>query len=95
MNPLLEHICHSVHMKVTRVFVGAQKSGKQSMLKFKPVASKPKKSESLDEESDDDSDAAEMEVEVDVVPRERVERKSKGEFQSSSSMLGLESHSGL
>lgn len=67
-------------MKMTRVrvFVGAQKSGKQSTLKFKPVAAKPKRSESLDEESDDDSDAA-------VVPRERVERKAKGEFQSVSS----------
>lgn len=56
---------------------GAQKSGKQSTLKFKPVAAKPKRSESLDEESGDDSDAAEMEAEAAVVPRERVERKAK------------------
>lgn len=87
MNLLLEHICHSAHVKMTRVrvFVGAQKSGKQSTLKFKPVAAKPKTSESLDEESHDDSDAAEMEAEAAVVPRERVERKAKGEFQSFSS----------
>lgn len=73
------HICHSVlvTMLCTFVFVGAKKSGKQSLLNFKPVATKPKKSESLDEELDDDSDSAE----VAVVPRERVERKAKGEYR--------------
>lgn len=64
------------------VFVGSKKSGKQSLLSFKPVATKrEKKSESLDEELDYDSDSAE---EV-VVPRERVERKAKGEYQGFSS----------
>lgn len=71
-------------MKVmcARVFVGAQKSSKQSTLKFKPAATKPKKSESVDEELDDDSYGAEKETEAAVVPRERVERKAKGEFRS-------------
>lgn len=66
------------------VFVGAKKSGKQSLLNFKPVATKPKKSESLDEELDEDSDSAEMAV----VPRERVERKAKGEYRGFSSRPG-------
>lgn len=66
-------------MKITCVFVfvGAKKPGKQSLLNFKPVATKAKKSESLDEELDDDSDSSE----VAVAPRERVERKAKGDYQ--------------
>lgn len=55
------------------VFLGAKKPGKQSLLNFKPVTQKPVKSESLD----DDSDSAE----VAVAPRERVERKAKGEYK--------------
>lgn len=57
----------------------ASKTGKQSTLQFKPVSKKPKKNPWSDEESDNQSGDSDMEVEEVVAPRERVERKTKGE----------------
>uniref|UniRef100_A0AAQ5ZQH6 DNA topoisomerase 2 n=1 Tax=Amphiprion ocellaris TaxID=80972 RepID=A0AAQ5ZQH6_AMPOC len=54
------------------------KTGKQTTLQFKPAVQKPKKNPWSDDESDDLSDS-EIEVEEDVGPRERTERKTKGE----------------
>lgn len=61
-------------------FETGSKTGKQSTLQFKPVATKPKKNPWSDEESDIESDGSEMETEAAIVPRERVERKTKGAF---------------
>ena len=63
----------------------ASKTGKQSTLQFKPVSKKPKKNPWSDEESDNQSGDSDMEVEEVVVPRERVERKTKGESSRLSS----------
>uniref|UniRef100_A0A7N6BKV9 DNA topoisomerase 2 n=1 Tax=Anabas testudineus TaxID=64144 RepID=A0A7N6BKV9_ANATE len=54
------------------------KTSKQTTLQFKPAAKKLKKNPWSDEESDDQS-GSEMETEEVVAPRERVERKTKGE----------------
>lgn len=54
----------------------ASKTGKQTTLQFKPVAKTTKKNPWSDEESEADS---EMELEEVVAPRERAERKAKGE----------------
>lgn len=59
-------------------FETGSKTGKQGTLQFKPVTSKPKKNPWSDEESDIESD--EMETEAAIVPRERVQRKTKGAF---------------
>uniref|UniRef100_A0A665VQA1 DNA topoisomerase 2 n=1 Tax=Echeneis naucrates TaxID=173247 RepID=A0A665VQA1_ECHNA len=53
------------------------KKGTQTTLQFKPITKKPKKSPWSDDESDQLSDS-EAEAE-EVVPRERTERKTKGE----------------
>lgn len=62
----------------THFSAAASKTGKQSTLQFKPVAKKPKKNPWSDNESDDVSDG-EVEAEEVVAPRERAERKTKGE----------------
>lgn len=53
------------------------KTGKQSTLQFKPVATKPKKSPCSEDEADQ-SGSEEEEEEV-IAPRERVGRRAKGE----------------
>ncbi|KAM8728948.1 DNA topoisomerase 2-alpha isoform 1-T1 [Acanthopagrus schlegelii] len=63
----------------------ASKTGKQSTLQFKPVSKKPKKNPWSDEESDNQSGDSDMEVEEVVVPRERVERKTKAAVKYSMS----------
>lgn len=58
----------------------ASKSGRQSTLQFKPVAKTTKKNPWSDEESDANLSDNEMESEEEVVaPRERADRKTKGE----------------
>lgn len=53
------------------------KSSRQSTLQFKPVSKKPKKNPW----SDDDSEAnvSDSEMDEEVAPREKVQRKTKGE----------------
>ncbi|KAM9424220.1 DNA topoisomerase 2-alpha [Pholidichthys leucotaenia] len=58
----------------------ASKAGRQTTLQFKPVAKKPKKNQWSDEESGEEfggSSNSDAEVAEAVVPRERVERKTK------------------
>ncbi|XP_037546717.1 DNA topoisomerase 2-alpha [Nematolebias whitei] len=54
---------------------GVSKSGKQTTLKFQPVAKKPKKNPWSDES--EHSSNSEVESEEEVRPRERIERKTK------------------
>uniref|UniRef100_A0A8D3DVJ3 DNA topoisomerase 2 n=1 Tax=Scophthalmus maximus TaxID=52904 RepID=A0A8D3DVJ3_SCOMX len=59
------------------------KTGKQTTLQFKTATKKPKKSPWSDDESEDKQSSSEMEAAEDVVaPRERVERKTKGETET-------------
>uniref|UniRef100_A0A665VP53 DNA topoisomerase 2 n=1 Tax=Echeneis naucrates TaxID=173247 RepID=A0A665VP53_ECHNA len=60
-----------------KIKVSGSKKGTQTTLQFKPITKKPKKSPWSDDESDQLSDS-EAEAE-EVVPRERTERKTKGE----------------
>lgn len=55
----------------------ASKTGKQTTLQFKPVTKKPKKNAWSDE--DVGLSDSEVEAEEAAAPRERVERKTKGE----------------
>lgn len=57
----------------------ASTTGKQTTLQFKAVDKKPKKNAWSDDESDSLSDG-DMEAEEFVAPREKVQRKTKGEF---------------
>uniref|UniRef100_A0A8C2X5M3 DNA topoisomerase 2 n=1 Tax=Cyclopterus lumpus TaxID=8103 RepID=A0A8C2X5M3_CYCLU len=57
----------------------ASKTSRQSTLQFKPVDKKPKKNPWSDEESDANLSDSEMEAEEVVAPRERAQRKTKGE----------------
>uniref|UniRef100_A0A8D3C4D2 DNA topoisomerase 2 n=1 Tax=Scophthalmus maximus TaxID=52904 RepID=A0A8D3C4D2_SCOMX len=58
-------------------------TGKQTTLQFKTATKKPKKSPWSDDESEDKQSSSEMEAAEDVVaPRERVERKTKGETET-------------
>uniref|UniRef100_A0A665VP90 DNA topoisomerase 2 n=1 Tax=Echeneis naucrates TaxID=173247 RepID=A0A665VP90_ECHNA len=59
-----------------------KEKGTQTTLQFKPITKKPKKSPWSDDESDQLSDS-EAEAE-EVVPRERTERKTKGETDKDS-----------
>lgn len=62
------------------LFAAASKMSKQTTLQFKPVTKKPKKNPWSDEEEEDEGlSGSEMEVEEVVAPRERIERKTKGE----------------
>lgn len=55
----------------------ASKTGKQTTLQFKPVTKKPKKNAWSDE--DVGLSDSEVEAEEAAAPRERAERKTKGE----------------
>ncbi|KAM6897501.1 DNA topoisomerase 2-alpha [Xenentodon cancila] len=70
--------------KKTQAKERASKAGRQTTLQFKPVAKKLKKNPWSDDESDSVSDG-EMEVEEVVVPRDRVERKTKATVKYSMS----------
>lgn len=65
-------------VKIWNIFPAVSKIGKQTTLQFKPITKEPKKNPWSDEESEGLS-GSEMEAEEMVAPRERIERKTKGE----------------
>lgn len=70
--------CFCIKDDIKETFSAAvSKTGKQSTLQFKPVDKKPKKNPwSEDEAAPSDNEVEAVEV---VAPKERVERKTKGE----------------
>lgn len=65
----------------TNLLPATSKVGKQTTLQFKPVAKKPKKNSRSDDEPEGMS-GSDMEAEEAAAPRERIERKTKGESAS-------------
>lgn len=65
------------------------KTSKQTMLQFKPVAKKPKKNLSSEDEDTDQSISEDEDEEEVVAPRERVGRRAKGEAAQNPRPLSL------